>query len=284
MALEEDATTQSTLLKFHDHRGDSWNVHTESISLRIEGDKAHFSGCVYDPVSMAYGDGQTNEYDWADVEVSADQLIDGLSRVLSGQTWEQEQLRFDTLGLIVGNSSLYSPGPARAVLSAERSALLFLDAHDAIFATLDQARTGIQMPARELDQIFLQALRTQPEHLSMLRQVGFERTVRALLQEAHLNEIHATPLAESQGLWLVTARGDERGQMLVSIESEPGQRVGLQLVDRVNGMRDRKRADKAVILTRSSFTDDVVHDYAGRQDRIQLVDYDRLLGTLTDAG
>jgi hypothetical protein len=274
----------SHLLRFHDHRGEGWTVHTEEISLAVEARKAVFSGNVFDPSSMAYGDGQTNEYDWATVELSADELIDGLARVQLGETWEHKELRFTPDRLSVGTSSLASPGPATAHLSDARRALLFLDANDAVFATLEQARSGTRLPARQVDKIFLDSVRQHPEHLMRLGQVGLERTLHALLQEAHLDEVSMRAVDGASGLYLVEARGEERGTLLLSVQRDATEKLGLHIVDRINGVRDRKMLGKAVVVTRSSFTDDVFHSYAGFQDRMQLVDFDRLKGMVEDAG
>jgi hypothetical protein len=284
MTRRKTESVSSPLLRFHDHSGEGWNVHTEEVSISIRGKKVVFSGSVYDPASMAYGDGQTNEYDWATVELDAAEFIDGLTRVQLGEAWTHEQISFLGTSLTVGNSGISSPGPARASLSDGRAGLLFLDAHDAVFSTLEQARTGTLLPARQIDNLFLKALRANPTHVSRLGQVGFERAVHALLQEAHLDEIRMKPVPGSSDLYLVEAEGEERGTMLLSVQAYENKKLGLHIVDRINGVRDRKMATKAVIVTRSSFTADVSHAYAGFQDRMQLVDFDRLNGMLEDAG
>jgi TIR domain/Restriction endonuclease len=284
MKDDENQAAASPLLRFHYHSGDGGRVHTQEVSITVKRNAVVFVGYVHDPSSMVYGDGQTNEYDWATVEMSTDAFIDGLTRVQLGEVWKQQEMSFEQTSLSMGTRAHYSPGPACATLSEARRALLFLDAHDAAFSTLEQARTGTRLPARQFDKLFLESVRKHPQHVARMGTVGLERTVHALLQEAHLSEISVRPLAEGNGLWLVTAAGDERERMLLAVQPGASETLGLHVVDRINGVRDRNMITKAVIVTRSSFTHDVLHSYAGYQDRIELVDYDRLMGTLVDAG
>lgn len=105
-----------------------------------------------------------------------------------------------------------------------------------------------------------------------------------------LNEVSDAPMTLEQlgedhsGLWMTRTSGDERGAMLIAVEYRDREVVGIDVVDRINGLRDRSQVSKAVVVTRSSFTADVTAEYAAHSQRMDLVDFDRLTGLLADEG
>jgi hypothetical protein len=238
-------------------------------------------------------DAQVNDLDYADIEMPATDLAEALLKVQLGETWarqqrtqhEESRLTIGRGTITFGSDSLYSPGPARANLDEPRQALLLLDTHELAFGNdLDQARAGVRLPASQTDRAFLSALRQHPDYLDRLKQVGFQRTVMGLLREAHSSYLRIEAISGHDDLWAVHAGEPGRGTMLVAMRPGSEGTIDLQVVDRVNGVRDRRAATKAVIVTQSFFSSTVTREYGGLTERMELVDFDRLKGMLLDTG
>jgi HJR/Mrr/RecB family endonuclease len=65
--------------------------------------------------------------------------------------------------------------------------------------------------------------------------------------------------------------------VVVEVKHYARRSVGLEIVDRLNGVRDREHADRAVVFTSSSFSTDVKRRYAASSKRVALVDFQRLV-------
>ena len=271
-----------------------------SLDLPPEGDVSierrdgmlHFAGNFQDSTSMQYGDGDTNEYDWAEHQVDPALFAEALAEARNGTSWRDGPITLDgsspavrTGSISVGTRSIHAPGPAKAQLGPQRLDLLLLDSYEAAFSSGQGARTGDLLPARRLDSAFLDTLRRRPEQLRGLTTVGFERVVLGLLNEVSDAPVTLEQLGEDHsGLWMTRTSGDERGAMLIAVEYRDRDVVGIDVVDRINGLRDRSQVSKAVVVTRSSFTADVTAEYAASSQRMDLVDFDRLTGLLADEG
>jgi TIR domain/Restriction endonuclease len=234
---------------------------------------------------MQQGDGDTNECDWAEHQVEPARFTEALAEVRNGGSWREGPIRLDGTTLSVGTRSMYAPGPATARLGRERMDLLLLDSYEAAFSSGIGARTGDLLPARSIDTAFLETLRRHPQKLRDLTTIGFDRVVLGLLNEVSGATVTLEPLGEDEpGLWIARTSGDERGAMLIAVQHRDRDIVSIDVVDRINGVRDRSQVSKAVIVTRSSFTADVTAEYAAFSQRMELLDFDRLVGILADEG
>ena len=270
-----------------DYRADSGTT-THSLGIDFSGQLVRINGS-----SQAYGvvdwDGQVNDYDDASIEMPAADLAEVLLKVQLGENWATQSGRsrftIDRQRISLGSDSLYSPGPAAAYLDEPRQALLLLDTHELAFSSgLDQARAGVRLPAPQIERAFLSALRQHPDYLKRLKQVGFERTVMGLLREAHSSDLRIETISERQGLWAVHSEVPGHGAMLLATRLGSDGTTDLQVVDRVNGIRDRRTVTKAVVVTQSFFSSSVTQEYGGLTERMELVDFDRLKGMLLDNG
>jgi hypothetical protein len=252
----------------------------QDVSAAVRGDTVFLSGSLFAP--GVYED--ANEYDWADLEVPADEFAEALCRASAGVPWQRGPARVTQQQVSVGTDSIYAPGRAAADLTGDRMALLVLDSCEVAFASGKEARTGTMLPKGSLDSAFLTALRSTPDLVGRMSQLGLERTVLGLLNEASQAPVTLTPVVADAGLWLARTEGDDRDAMLVSVLGTESGSVDISVVDRVNGVRDRKLLGKAVIVTRSSFSAEVSDAYGGLSHRLELVDFDRLTGVLADAG
>ncbi|MFG1866651.1 TIR domain-containing protein [Micromonospora arborensis] len=278
MADENAADDQAVLLAHHENRWDGsyWGVGAVSVGPRVR-----LSGHLYS-ASANVSEG-TNEYNWADVDLDAIEFAEALTRVQAGGSWRYREASLNGRHLEVGQDGMHSPSRADVVLTERRFDLLLLDSYDAAFAETDQARTGILEPRGDLDRAFLRSLRRHPDYLDRLRQTGLERTVLSLLNESNAQGVRLVEVAGGS-FWLVYPGDRAEAAMLLSINQEPSGIVGIDVVDRINGARDRTMVSKAAIVTRSSFSDDVRAGYGARSEHIELIDYDRLNGILLDAG
>ncbi|MBM0277178.1 TIR domain-containing protein [Micromonospora tarensis] len=263
------------------HHENLWDGSYWSVGAELVGSRIRLSGSLWSATAdVSEG---TNEYNWADVQLDAVEFAEALTRVQDGSSWQLREATIHGRRIAVGQDDLHSPDKASVSLTERRFDLLLLDSYDAAFAHTDQARTGIREPRSDLDRAFLRSLRRHPDHLDRLRTTGLERTVLSLLNESNAQGVRLVEVAGGR-FWLVHRADQADAAMLLSIEDGPSGIVGIDVVDRVNGARDRTMVSKAAIVTRSSFSDDVRAGYGARSQHIELVDYDRLSGMLRDAG
>lgn len=117
-----------------------------SLALPPEGDVSierhdgmpHFAGSFQDSTSMQYGDGDTNEYDWAEHQVDPALFAEALAEARNGTSWRDGPITLygsspavRTGRLSVGTRSIHAPGPATAELGPQRLDLLLLDSYEA---------------------------------------------------------------------------------------------------------------------------------------------------------
>lgn len=257
--------------------------------------------------------GDYNEYGGGDLRLDAQEFAEALLTVRENRPWSKETFRLSwdrggsssarplrsprpslmsryrrrrlpagTLSMRIGGS-IYS-SPASATLGQYRVDVLLLDAYEAAFCEPKQARSGMQLPAERLDSAFLDTLRANPQHLSQLKTVGLERTILGLMNEVGGGAIRLERLDPDGSMLLARPSGGSRGAMLLYVERSGSNSVNIDMVDRINGVRDRHSVTKAAVITRSHFSADTEKAYEGMSHRMELVDYDRLRGVLTDSG
>jgi hypothetical protein len=93
---------------------------SQDISAASRGDTVYLSGSFFAP--GIYED--ANEYDWADLEVPADEFAEALCRAAAGVPWQRGPVRLTQQQVSVGTDSIYAPGRAAADLTGDRMALL----------------------------------------------------------------------------------------------------------------------------------------------------------------
>jgi TIR domain-containing protein len=275
------------------HHSDDQPVTSEFSIVADEGALV-IVGSAHDH-NAPYPDGDFNEYGGGHLPLEPQELAEGLIAAKQGANWsrDKEGVRWffnvrssygDSGGISMSiGESHYGP-TADVALGKSRTDMLLLDTYEAVFCGPRQARSGMQLPADSLDAAFLEALRANPQHLAQLKTVGLERTILGILNERAGDAVHLERLGPDANLLLARPRGGGRGAMLLYVEPSTSDVVNINVVDRINGIRDRDSVTKAAIVTRSHFSADAEKAYQGRSDRMELVDFDRLSGLLTDGG
>lgn len=282
------APVSSVLLDYHENPptrlDNTVRILSNGTSVRIEGWSRQ--------AGWAPGN-ESDELGGGAVSVAAQDIVEALGQAHSGTGWSNQSydLRVSARGssgdsgeieVSVGRS-LYSL-PAVAHLSRSRSGILLLDAYESVFSPSVGSTTGLHQPAEALDRAFLEVLRKTPLNIRRLKAQGLERVILSLLNQTSDVPIHLERV-QGDSLWLAKAQGGGgRAAMLISVQTSATGEVGIDLVDRVNGIRDRTLVSKAVVLTQSQFSSDVERNYQGLSRRLELVDYERLSGLLADAG
>ncbi len=64
--------------------------------------------------------------------------------------------------------------------------------------------------------------------------------------------------------------------MVIEVKHRNGRSVGLSVVDRLNGVRDREKVDKGIVFTNSSFSNSVRKEYHHKSSVIALIDFEKL--------
>jgi hypothetical protein len=281
MGVRGNFAATDILLNYHyDHR-----PVTSEFSIVADGGALVIVGSAHDH-NAPYPDGDFNEYGGGHLPLEPQELAEGLIAAKQDGYWSRDQGRpfrirrsqGDGIWMSIGESH-YGP-TADVDLGKSRTDMLLLDTYEAVYCGPRQA----QLPADSLDSAFLEALRANPQHLAQLKTVGLERTILGILNERAGGAVHLERLGPDANLLLARPGEGGRGAMLLYIEPSTSNVVNINVVDRINGIRDRDSVTKAAIVTRSHFSADAEKAYQGRSDRMELVDFDRLSGLLTDGG
>ena len=277
----------SVLLDYHENPP---NLSDNSVRILPDGRRLRVEG--WSRQAGWEAGNESDEFAGGTISVEAADLVEALAQAHGGAYWSNPSRDLSVSGsrrlgdsssirLTVGRT-MYS-APAEASLSPSRSDMLLLDAYESIYVAHPSARTGLHQPAEPLDRAFLEVLRRTPLNVKRLKAEGLERVILLLLNQVSDVPIHLEPV-QGDSLWLARANSGGRGAMLISVHASGEEEVGIDIVDRVNGVRDRTLVSKTVLLTQSQFSSDVEKNYQGLSQRLNLVDFERLSGLLTDSG
>jgi len=155
---------------------------------------------------------------------------------------------------------------------------MFLDSFSVIENSEPRLRRGRDVFLGPVERVLLQSIK---ENISLLQNFSpreFEVFIGALLANSGFYNIYLSRFVKDGGydLYAVCCEGEEEYTVVVEVKHYSSKRVGIEIVDRLNGVRDRLRADGAVIFTTSSFTAAAVKEYQTSSSRVGLVDYSRL--------
>ena len=121
-------------------------------------------------------------------------------------------------------------------------------------------------------------MQKSPDILRSFSPREFEYLVGAYLSNAGFANVRLSRYVKDGGydLWCIYCEGDRNYTVVVEVKHYSTRTVGLEIVDRLNGVRDRETADKAIVFTSSSFTATARKEYASKSNQVALVDFQRL--------
>jgi HJR/Mrr/RecB family endonuclease len=111
----------------------------------------------------------------------------------------------------------------------------------------------------------------------------FEVFIGSLLAKIGFYNITLSRFVKDGGydLYAIYCEGEKEYSVVVEVKHYTKKKVGLEIVDRLNGVRSRMLADKAIIFTTSKFSATVKSLYSANNGQIALVDYEKIKNILS---
>jgi restriction system protein len=176
----------------------------------------------------------------------------------------------------------YAPSMPDVDLSAEERNFIFLDALSVIESSWRRKASEREIELGVVELALLRIVTGEPELLHKFDPREFEYFVAALLTSVGYQNVTLSRYWKDSGrdIWAIEVIGNSRQLVVFEIKHYENRGVGIEIIDRLNGVRDRFGADKGVVVTNSYFTKAAKEAYGSRQSRVSLVDFEALRGLL----
>lgn len=160
---------------------------------------------------------------------------------------------------------------------------LLLDSFSVLENSEHRKRDPRHIEVTVAEQAIIDIVATNPSLIYSFSPREFEVLVGMVLTDIGFSKVRLTPFSRDGGFDLsaVYFEGDKEHTVLVEVKRYSKKKVGLAIVDRLNGVLDREQADKAMIVTSSSFSADAQRYYSFHCSKMALIDY-RTLEELLD--
>jgi hypothetical protein len=226
-----------------------------------------------------------DEIDDFTVQLSADRYLDLLGRARLGETVESKEsytiygttkLQLSPRGLAINTQQVHG------YVSQINFDALFLDSLSVIENSEPRLRTARNILKGPAEASLLDLVNRSPELLHSFSPREFEYFVGAFMTNAGFSQVRLSRFVKDGGydLWALYCEGDAPYTVVIEVKHYARRRVGLEIVDRINGVRDREHADRAIVFTSSSFSTEVGRRYSAYSKRVALVDFERLVAFL----
>jgi hypothetical protein len=211
------------------------------------------------------GDKAQLEYAWHELQASDHDLNEWHNHLKFGS---RDVLQYPVVGTIKT-----SPDDIR--FSFDR---LFLDTLSVMENHEPGRRQERDILLSPAEAALLEIVKRHPEELKNIDPRVFEVVVAAQMTASGFSRVRLSRYSKGEGiaLWTVYAEGDEEYSVVVQTIRH-ARNIGIQIVDRLNGVRDRDRASKALLVTTSGITASARDAYQHRSDRMAMVDYKKLV-------
>lgn len=163
--------------------------------------------------------------------------------------------------------------------------LFFLDAFSVVEDQESQLRDPRELVLGQPEKVLLDVAKNNPETLHLITPRDFEVFVAALLTDAGFGNVKLSRYCKDGGydIWAVYCDGEREYAFVVEVKQYLERAVGIEIVDRLNGVRDRVGADCGMVVCTSSFSAPVLEAYSASSSRMSLIDFDSLSGLLQDS-
>lgn len=226
-----------------------------------------------------------DEVDHFTVEIEPGNYIELLGRARLGET-------------VLSESSMTIEGETRLRLSPNGVSIntqqvngfeyqidfdeFFLDSLSLVENSEPRLRNARDIVLGPVEKSLLDVVMQSPEIVHSFSAREFEYFVGAFLTNAGFSKVRLSRFVKDGGydLWAVYCEGDTSHTLVVEVKHYTTRRVGIEIVDRLNGVRDRKQADLGIVFTSSAFSAEAIRHYASNSKRISLVDFERLVELL----
>lgn len=263
------------------------------ITHRSEGDMVRIFS---DFETMEANEGQ-NDTNYASVAIESQAFLGILATLQSGDidTYEadlDDRMRSINSYLTISRETIHlgtstsDPSLPYYHLEPNESDFLFLDSLSVIEDGYERKKNPRIISLSPVEQCFLDLTATAPDLMHSYNPRQFETFVASLLTRLGFSNVELSRYWNDSGrdIWATFCEGDMTHCVVVEVKHYNNANVGIEIVDRLNGVRDRDGASRGMVVTNSSFTNPAIKAYQAHRDRIALIDYDRLVGLLQDSG
>lgn len=227
-----------------------------------------------------------DETDEAAVTLDADEFLAGIqeARVRTSFRIESRSPRraaYEYLEFAHGQFGVGSHGTYRgnfSIIGPVDFNSLFLDSFSVIENSEPRRRLARDITPGPIERAIVDAVRQSPQALYDFTHRAFEVFIGSLLADLGFYNIRLSRYVRDGGydLFAVYCEGDNEHTVVCEVKHYADRAVGLEFVDRLNGVRSRMSADKAVVFTSSRFSATAETMYRAESKRMALVDYERL--------
>jgi len=233
----------------------------------------------------AFHDPATDEDDddYGSLSVPIDEFLPGLALARQG-------VRTELIGSGFGNSGRLWIEEDRIYLSTSGHGFhrtvefdrLFLDTFSVVENGELRKRTARDIQLGPVENALVELAATSPEILHSFSPRSFEVFVGSFLAKLGFGNIRLSRFVRDGGydIYAVTCQGGSSYSVLVEVKHYSRTKVGLEIVDRLNGVRSREGIDRGMIVTTSAFSADVYKNYHCANKAIALIDFHRLVEIL----
>ncbi|MDZ4713715.1 MAG: restriction endonuclease [bacterium] len=155
---------------------------------------------------------------------------------------------------------------------------LFLDTFSVVENGEPRKRTSRDISLSISEKTLINILSEDPNHLHGLDPRSFEVAIAISLKEIGFRKVCLSRFVRDRGvdIYAIYCDGETEETVVIEVKHRNGRSVGLSVVDRLNGVRDRDKVDKGIIFTNSSFSNSVRREYLCKSSVIALIDFEKL--------
>lgn len=245
--------------------------------------------CVFDP-------GNDDETDEAGVALETTQYLEGIAEARKGRPFRMEHrisnmvkytyLEFYNNTMVVGSKHGYTGN--FSISRAVDFDALFLDSFSVIENSELRRRQGRDIKLGPVEKAIVEEVNRSPGLLRNFSHREFEVFIGSLLAHIGFYNIRLSRFVKDGGydLFAIYCEGNIEYTVVIEVKHYAhNNNAGLEIVDRLNGVRARVSADKSVIFTTSQFTSTARKIYRSEHKRMSLIDFEKLnelLGRCSD--
>lgn len=245
-----------------------------------------YNGKVTTYMKSMFDPSNDDETDEAAVTLEAPQFLDGIAearrsmpfRIESRASYNGAHKYLEFNG---GRFKVGSDGGYRGNFSISREVnfdSLFLDSFSVIENSESRRRQARDIILGPAEKAIVDAVVESPQLLYNFSHREFEVFIGSLLANIGFYNIRLSRYVKDGGydLYALYCEGNKPYSVVIEVKHYADRKVSLELVDRLNGVRSRMGADKAVIFTSSQFTTTTQKVYRAESKWLALVDYEKL--------
>jgi hypothetical protein len=295
--LQVNMPTRSTTIFEGSHGGSDSNKHL-TIAYRPAENQVEVNGSVDLPMELE----QSNQFGTCTFSLPNSDLLETLAQARQGEASTRPyelpehrlggraRIKFSASGVELDVQPAWPYNPlenlgCRIPLDEERADLLFLDALTVIEAGYIPKSSVRAIEATVIERSFLELSAKSPDIICSFEPRQFELLVASLLTNLGFSNVKLSRYWADSGvdIWATYVEGTCTHVVVVEVKRYKNKNVGIAIVDRLNGVRDRVGASKGMLVTTSSFSAAATTAYRARRDTIALINFQRLTDLLGES-